>query len=148
MAGLSRRSRFQRFFTATPGLTEAALRYFTEVDGVDHYAVVAVSTRDDGVIEPVGTARFVRLKPPRSDAAEFAVTVLDAWQGRGVSGVLLGRLIRDAQARGIATFVADVLAENQAMLHRIDRLAADCRLSLDDGVVHIEFEIGDMAVRL
>ena len=143
MAGLSRRSRFQRFFTATPALTEAALRYFTEVDGVDHHAVIAVAQREDGALEPVGTARFVRLKPPRTDAAEFAVTILDAWQRRGISGILLGRLIRDAQARGIETFVADVLVENQAMLDRIGLLATDCRLSLDDGVVHIEFEIGD-----
>jgi len=148
MAGLSRRSRFQRFFTATPALTEAAMRYFTEIDGVDHYAVVAASPREDGTLDPVGTARFVRLAPPRTAAAEFAVTVLDAWQRRGVSGILLGRLIRAAQARGVRTFVADVLVENEAMLRRIDCLATDCRLSYDDGVVHVEFEIGDMGVRL
>jgi RimJ/RimL family protein N-acetyltransferase len=148
MAGLSRRSRFQRFFTATPALTEAALRYFTEVDGVDHHAVIAVAQRQDGTFEPVGTARFVRLAPPRTDAAEFAVTILDAWQGRGISGILLGRLIRAAQARGVRTFVADVLVENQAMLSRIGFLAADCRLTFDDGVVHIEFEINDMGLRL
>lgn len=147
MAGLSRKSRYQRFFTAMPALSEAALRRLTEVDGVDHYAVIAVAQRENGAIEPVGAARFVREKLPRTDTAEFAVTVLDAWQGRGVSGILLRRLIRAAPPRGVATFVADVLVENRAMLRRIERLAADRRSTCDGGVVHVEFEIRGMDVR-
>jgi L-amino acid N-acyltransferase YncA len=48
--------------------------------------------------------------------------VIDAWHGRGVGGVLLGRLAERARAEGVERFVATVLAENRAMLRVFERL--------------------------
>ncbi len=54
---LSDDSRYRRFLAASPRLSDAQLRYLTEVDHHDHEALVALT--EDG--EPVAVGRFVRL---------------------------------------------------------------------------------------
>src|SRR3954454_6094115 len=81
---LSERSRLRRFLAPKPRLTESDLRYLTEVDGVNHYAVVALLGEDI-----VGVARWVRLVDDPQEA-EAAVVVGDPLQGRGI-GKLLAR---------------------------------------------------------
>jgi hypothetical protein len=44
------------------------------------------------------------------------VTVVDAWQGRGLGSALLARLSEVAAQSGIEYFTAEVLAENRTML--------------------------------
>src|SRR3954453_17911418 len=77
---LSETSRQRRFLGPKPKLTAAELRYLTEVDGHDHYAVV-VAIPDTGDI--VASARWVRLKTD-TDTAEAAVVVCDALQNKGL----------------------------------------------------------------
>ena len=45
---LSEESRYRRFLSPHAGLTDAELRYFTEVDHHDHEALVAVDPATDG----------------------------------------------------------------------------------------------------
>jgi Acetyltransferase (GNAT) family len=54
--------------------------------------------------------------------AEVGVTVVDAWQGRGLGSALLARLSERALAAGIEYFTAEVLAENRTMLGLLPRL--------------------------
>lgn len=62
-------------------LTEAELDYLTNIDYQDHFAWTAFALDDPG--QPgIGVARFIRLVE-RPEAAEAAVTVIDAYQGRG-----------------------------------------------------------------
>src|SRR3954469_24503681 len=65
-ARLSEKSRLKRFLAAKPKLTASDLRYLTEVDGVKHYAVVALVDR-----HIVGVPRWVRLvgDPESAEAA-------------------------------------------------------------------------------
>src|SRR3954469_15719353 len=82
VAGLGRlsdRSVYQRFLAPKPRLTASELRYLTEVDFVDHYALVAVLERSPDVI--VGVGRWVRDERD-GEAAEIAVVVADDLQGR------------------------------------------------------------------
>jgi hypothetical protein len=51
-----------------------------------------------------------------------AVTVVDAWQGRGLGSALLARLAARAVEAGIVYFSAEVLAENRSMLALLPRL--------------------------
>jgi GNAT superfamily N-acetyltransferase len=105
---LSDMSRYYRFHSGMRRLPERLLRYLTEVDGVNHVALVALDACDD---RGVGVARFVRsAQAPAS--AELAVTVLDRAQGRGVARRLLAELAAVARARGIDTFTANVIAGN------------------------------------
>jgi RimJ/RimL family protein N-acetyltransferase len=111
-ARLSAETRYTRFLNPMPRLTGDSVRYLTAVDHHDHEALVAIDpeTRDG-----IGVARFVRL-PEAPDEAEFAVTVADDWQGRGVGTVLIDALVRRAREEGIRAFRALVLASNVRML--------------------------------
>jgi acetate---CoA ligase (ADP-forming) len=62
----------------------------------------------------VAVANYVRLRDAR--AAEAAFAVADDFQGRGVGTRLLEQLAAAATAVGIEEFVAEVMADNTAML--------------------------------
>lgn len=112
---LSPESRYRRFFGGVPHLTDASLRYLTEVDGRDHVAIVA--TTDGHASEAdigLGVARFVRLADEPT-VAEAAVTVVDDSQRKGLGRLLATKLAQAARERGIHTFRADVLSDNEPM---------------------------------
>jgi RimJ/RimL family protein N-acetyltransferase len=111
-ANLGEQSRYRRFFTAMPELPEATLKAAVNVDHVDHEALVALPLLS---AEIVGECRFIRL-PDQAGTAEVGVTVVDAWQGRGLGAALLARLSERAAEAGIEYFTAEVLAENRTML--------------------------------
>jgi RimJ/RimL family protein N-acetyltransferase len=111
-ANLGEQSRYRRFFTVMPELPEATLEAAVEVDHVDHEALVAVPLLST---EIVGECRFIRL-PDQPDTAEVGVTVVDAWQGRGLGPALLARLSEHALAAGIEYFIAEILTENRTVL--------------------------------
>jgi RimJ/RimL family protein N-acetyltransferase len=109
-ARLSERSRWTRFLGRKNTLTEADLRYFTDVDHHDHEALGALDhVRGGGV----GIARYVRDREDQH-AAEIAVTIADEWQGRGLGSELLARLSDRACQEGIHRFTAVVAADNAA----------------------------------
>jgi acetate---CoA ligase (ADP-forming) len=62
----------------------------------------------------VAVANYVRLRDART--AEVAFAVADDYQGRGVGTRLLEQLAAAATAVGIEEFVAEVMADNTAML--------------------------------
>jgi RimJ/RimL family protein N-acetyltransferase len=111
-ANLGEQSRYRRFFTLMPALPESILKAAVEVDHRDHEALVAVPLLSS---EIVGECRFIRL-PDQPDTAEVGVTVVDAWQGRGLGSALLALLSERALEAGIEYFTAEVLAENRTML--------------------------------
>ena len=97
---LSPRSRQLRFLRTKKHLTEAELRYFTDVDHHDHEALGALEHADG---RGVGIARYVRdAEDPK--AAEIAVTIVDDWQGKGLGTELLARLSDRARQEGIRRF--------------------------------------------
>lgn len=115
---LSPESRYRRFFAPMRRLSDADLRYLTEVDHQDHEALIAVGPGR----EPLAVARYVR-SPERPDEAEVAVAVVDEWQGRGVATALLEELVERAIDSGIRRFVAVVLEENAAALELFGSIA-------------------------
>jgi RimJ/RimL family protein N-acetyltransferase len=117
---LSAESVRRRFLAAKPVLSAAELRYLTEVDGIDHIALVTVLDEDPDQI--VAVARCVRLAPG-SDEAEFAIVVGDPLQGEGL-GTTLATALADAACRaGIRRFSATALAENEAVERLVDGFA-------------------------
>ncbi|HKI40442.1 MAG: GNAT family N-acetyltransferase [Mycobacterium sp.] len=102
----SRETLYRRYQGGAP--TEARLVYLFEVDYLDHFVWVVV----DGVDGPVvADARFIRdVDDPAS--AEVALTVADAYQGRGIGTLLLGALAVAARVDGVKRFHARVLADN------------------------------------
>lgn len=101
-----------RFFAPTT-MDAGRIRYFTELDYQQRFALVAEL---GGRL--IGVARFDRLAED-PQAAEFAVLVEDAHQGRGIGTALLRALMTPARDLGIQQFHGEVLAENTSMLRVI-----------------------------
>jgi acetyltransferase len=120
LANLSEASVRKRFLGPKPTLSTAELRYLTEVDGHDHYAIVAMPAGEEEQISAV--ARFVRLDDdPR--AAEAAIVVCDSLQGKGLGALLARRLTDAARDRGIDRLTATISSENRPalrLMHKID----------------------------
>ena len=98
-----------------------------------------------GVMGEVGEERivavgnYVRLRDPSTAEAAFAVA--DDFQRRGVGSRLLEQLARRASAHGIESFIAEVLAENRAMLSVFENIGFVPTRTLDGGVVEVRFPI-------
>jgi RimJ/RimL family protein N-acetyltransferase len=134
-ARLSPESRYRRFFSPVPRLTDSLLDRLADVDGVNHFAWVALA-REDGREVAVGFSRYFRLRD--SQAAEMAVSVIDGYQGRGIGSLLVDALVRQAPEKGITRFEGLVLSDNQPMVKLLRKAGA--HLSVDEPGVH-RFEI-------
>ena len=78
-ARLSPESRYRRFLATKPELTSADARYLVEIDGSDHFALVA--TLPDEPDEPiVAVARYIRLPddPGRPSTRSWSETTTSA----------------------------------------------------------------------
>jgi GNAT superfamily N-acetyltransferase len=170
---LSPQSQYRRFFGPKPHLSGSEIRYLVEVDGGDHFALVAIVPAEElvtaaapaealvpaptappaqasatpvgGREEIIAVARFVRL-PEDSHTAEPAIVVGDRFQGEGLATVLLERLADAALERGISQFRATVLAENIPARRLVRGLAGgDARERSRGTVKEIEIELPERA---
>ena len=97
-----------RFFGA------ADLKWVTswslDVDYADRFGLIAETGTPAQIISH---ACYVRVNEHK---AEVAFLVADAWQGRGISTIMLAHLAAVADQHGISTFHADVLPANHRMI--------------------------------
>ncbi|MEO8138097.1 MAG: GNAT family N-acetyltransferase [Gemmatimonadota bacterium] len=135
---LSAQTIYHRFFQSKRELTDADLRYLTEVDFTSHVALV-MEVEIDGVARVIGVGRFVRETDaePR-DRAEVAFTVGDEFQGRGVATHLLAHLACIARGLDYRCLVAEVMPDNRQMLEVFAHSELPITEAVRDGVVHVE----------
>ena len=135
---LSTLSRWLRFASPIRRLSEGQLKYLTEVDQVDH---IAIGVRDEGHPHKAGiaVARCIRLKQDPM-AAEFAITVVDDYQNRGIGKLLVRVLMAVAAQRGIRTLQGFVLGSNSRMLHILEGFGARIKGRLD-GTVEVQLDL-------
>jgi GNAT superfamily N-acetyltransferase len=114
LAALSAESRYLRFLRPVDHLSAEELTYLTEIDYRTHFAWGAelVRARERAGI---GLARYVCL-PEDPSTAEAAIAVLDAYQGRGLGGILLSLLAESALENGVERFRSYVLSDNRKVL--------------------------------
>jgi GNAT superfamily N-acetyltransferase len=138
MSRLSAESLRLRFLAPRSHLTAAELRYLTEVDFVDHYAVVAVHAAEPSRLAGVG--RWVRdAGDPAS--AEVAVVVCDDLQGLGLGTALGSALAEAARARGVTRFTATILSENRPAQRLFRHLSGQLTARGEAGVCELAGEL-------
>lgn len=138
---LSEHSRYQRFLTPMPRLSNAMVDYLTEVDHHGHEALIALDAASgDGV----GVARYVR--EPGTECAEAAVTVADEWQGRGLGTVLLEMLGDRGRKEGVTRFTALLLAENREMLDLLESLGPVRVVDTHTGTLEVAADLPEKGV--
>jgi len=122
-----------RFFTVNRAAGRAYADHLVTVSGEKAITLVAL-----GHDRLLGEATAERLSP---DTAEVAFLVADDVTGLGIGSLLLEHLAAACRELGIRRFVAEVLADNSAML----RVFRDAGFSLTrrsaDGVTSLEIEI-------
>jgi acetyltransferase len=112
---LSAQSRYQRFMQHLPRLTPHMLARFTQLDYDRELALVALHGG-----KFIGVGRYA--PNPDGETAEFALTVADAWQGKGLGRALLERLCRLARDAGYRALYGYILPGNAAMSDLARRL--------------------------
>jgi acetyltransferase len=100
-----------------PELPPRMLARFTQLDYDRELALVALDRRDG---EFIAVGRYA----PNADgtSAEFALTVADAWQGKGLGSALLKQLCQSAREAGYRALDGYILADNHEMLELAHRL--------------------------
>lgn len=138
---LSADSRYKRFFGTKKILTESELRYFTEVDQHNHFALVALDL-DDCKKESggAGVARFIRISTD-PECAEVGITVIDSAQGKGIGRLLLQRLFSAAIERGIKRLRFECLTENHDMQRLVKSLNGHVKFVHEDDLLIAEIVI-------
>jgi len=131
---LSERTRYLRYFGPYPQIPPRDLVRFSTVDHHDRVAFIALLGDDI-----VAVARYERIDGGPS--AEVAFVVEDSHQSRGLAPILLEHLAAAARERGLRRFVAEVLAENSAMLGVFRAAGYQLTREIEEGVFHLEFAI-------
>jgi RimJ/RimL family protein N-acetyltransferase len=114
---LSDDSRYLRFASPKPRITERELDHLMDVDHHAHEALLAI---DPLTARGVGVVRYVQVTG-EPGVVELGATVADDWQGIGLGSALLARLMQRARDEGHSALRASVLAVNGrsiAMLRR------------------------------
>ena len=114
-----------RFHGPRPRFSPRVLSYLTEIDGDNHFALIA--TERDRPDRLVAMARFVRYRD-RPTEAEFAITVHDPYQGQGIGRRLLELLVEAARERGITRLYALIQSGNDPMMRLLQRVLPQARL--------------------
>jgi RimJ/RimL family protein N-acetyltransferase len=138
---LSRQAILFRFFGVMPELRSELAERLSHVDYENRMAVVA--TLGAGADEPIiAVARYQRTAP---DAAEIALAIEDRWQGRGIGPQLLRTLAAYACRRGLTTFIAEVMYDNERMLAMLRHCGIPTILHLRDGHVEGRLDISGIS---
>jgi len=140
---LSFESRRLRFISPKPSLSSRELSYLVDVDGHNHEALGAI---DHASGRGVGVARFIRLAD-EPDVAEVAVTVIDAWQRRGLGTLLLEHLADQARSQGITHFSALISNENMGVLKALRSAGGEIvPIAAGAGVVEYRTALGSAGI--
>ena len=111
---LSPESRFARFLGDVRDVPQARVDRAVHADPARELTLVVCHDEPDGTEGVVGGVRYVA--DAEGVAAEFAMTIADAWQNRGIGTRLLPLLENAARQHGIERLYGLVLADNLRML--------------------------------
>lgn len=140
-ADLSTESRRRRFLAPVAELSDTMLDHLVDdVDGVDHVALVLFVEVGEAV-EPIAIGRMVRYAA-HPGCADVAVTVKDAWQGRGAATALL-QVLNRRRPEGVTHLLTEVMEGNPASLAMLRRLGPVQTSPSGPGTLGVEVQLDD-----
>jgi RimJ/RimL family protein N-acetyltransferase len=139
VASSSDQSLYRRFFGPKRSFTQREVAFFLNVDFIDHVALVAV-VDEGGRPMIVGGGRYIVVQPGR---AEMGFVVVDQYQGHGLGALLMRHLAVIARQAGIKELIADVLADNVAMLKVFEKSGLPFSAKAEAGVVHVTLKCAE-----
>ena len=139
LTGLSPETRHNRLLGGAIRITREYIERLTTVDFSKDVALAATVMLDNRETL-IGVARYVRSStdPTR---AEFAVTVIDEWQHRGVGTELLRRLTQRAVEEDVSRFTAVILASNHEMRGLLDKLGGYGMTATPSSTIEVEGQL-------
>jgi RimJ/RimL family protein N-acetyltransferase len=105
---LTPESRYRRYLSPKPSLSERELDHLLDVDHVHHEALAAVDRTDSSF---VAAARYVQL-PDHPKVADVAIEVADDLHRQGIGKALAIRTLERARANGFTRVTAITLRDN------------------------------------
>lgn len=134
---VSDRSKYFRFFSTHPELTDDDLAAWLDVDGHDTVTLVA---EESGTIIAVANYSLIPdFLPTRVGNVSFLVQ--DQEQGRGLGILLLEHLAEVGREQGIDRFTAEMLTQNRQMKWVFVSAGYQVSPELDDGFITVDFPI-------
>jgi acetyltransferase len=118
--GFSEESKYLRFMTPTPNLTPETLALVVAVLKEAKAGITVAIVEHDHEEVLIGGARIV--PTDRRLCCEFALSIVDEWQGRGLGTVLMREAVRLAHQLGYHRIEGTVLTINTKMLRVARRL--------------------------
>jgi RimJ/RimL family protein N-acetyltransferase len=115
---LTPESRYRRYLSPKPALSERELDHLLDVDHVRHVALAAVDEANGSF---VAAARYVQL-PDQPHVADVAIEVADDLHRQGIGTALAIRTLDRARANGFTHVTAITLHDNapaRALLRRL-----------------------------
>jgi acetyl coenzyme A synthetase (ADP forming)-like protein len=134
---LSRQSLYFRFH-GLPNVDDRLVDPVLAPDWTNRGALLG-SIVEAGKERVVALANYVRLRDP--GRAEFAVSVADSYQGRGIGTRLLEQLAARAATEGIEYFIGEVIGENRQMIQVFEAIGFEVSREAYGSEVEMVFPI-------
>lgn len=142
MQSVSSQSLQMRFMGAVSYVARSTLEFMCTGEPRDRLCLLAIFGQEPDE-RVVGIGNYVSLGV--IGKAEVALLVLDEFQNRGISTLLLERLAGIAAANGFIGFEADMLSDNQAMSNVLRDSGFEVCQAYDGSSVHVHFPVGGAA---
>lgn len=130
---LSSETVYRRFFSPIRLPNDSLLKKLVDVDHCDREALIALD--DQGI---VGVARY---GTGLGGSHDVAVVVADDWQGHGLGALLIRRLAHIARLRGISSFHATMLGDNQRAQALVLGLSRKAKLRYEGGYLEADIPL-------
>ncbi len=131
---LSDQSTYRRFISARKDMPHERLQEFVVIDYMAEMVILAVIEDDERELV-IGVGQYGI--DAETHTADVALVVRDEDQGRGIGTELLEYLTLLAKREGLLGFTAEVLIENEAMMHLFEQSGFTIEKRRDAGVYEL-----------
>ena len=116
-----------RFFSMRRNFYREDMENLFQVDYIKNLSIVAV-TGEVGFEKVIGLGVYAL---EHGTVAEVAFSTSKEWQGKGIAGVILHKLVEAARKNGITGLIAYMLATNTAMIKLFKKLPYEVRATFE-----------------